>query len=70
MKTELIKISEFQRRVWGEGGTPLTPQAIRDQLRNDILPGKQIGKLWFVDWAAYSRMTGFHLVDAVLKRAS
>lgn len=70
MKTELIKISEFQRRVWGEGGTPLTPQAIRDQLRNDILPGRQIGKLWFVDWAAYSRQTGNHLVDAVLKRAS
>lgn len=72
MKTiarELIKISEFQRRVWGEGGTPLTPQAIRNQIRNEDLPGEQIGKLWYVDWTAYSRRTGNALVDAVLRRA-
>lgn len=69
MKNELIKISEFQRRVWGENGTPLTAQAIRNQIRDDILPGRQMGKLWYVDWTAYSRQTGNHLVDAVLRRA-
>jgi hypothetical protein len=70
MKTELIKISEFQRRVWGENGTPLTAQAIRNQLKNDILPGEQHGKLWFVDWTTYQLRTGNDLVDAVLRRAS
>ncbi|MFC2974625.1 hypothetical protein ACFOJE_20750 [Azotobacter bryophylli] len=69
MKRELIKISEFQRRCWGENGTPMCAQAIRQQLRNDKLPGQQIGKLWYVDWAAYSRHTGNDLVDAVLRGA-
>ena len=72
MKTparELIKISEFKRRVWGERGTPLTSQAIRNQIVNDVLPGEQIGKLWYVDWTAYSHSTGNNLVDAVLRRA-
>lgn len=70
MKPEFIRISEFQQRVWGENGTPLTSQAIRNQIKNDDIPGKQMGKLWFVDWAAYSRTTGNSLVDAVLKKAS
>lgn len=65
--SELIKISEFQRRVWGEKGTPLTPHAIRDQLQRDELPGKKIGKLWFIDWTAYQRMTGNALADRVLR---
>lgn len=65
-RTELIKISEFQLRVWGENGTPLTRHTIRNQLQNDVLPGKQIGKLWFVDWTAYQRMTGNDLADRVL----
>ncbi len=64
---ELIKISEFQKRVWGENGTPLTPQAIRDQLVRDVLPGKQIGRLWFIDWQAYQRQTGNALADSVLR---
>lgn len=70
MKRELIKVSEFQRRVWGENGTPMCSQAIRQQLRNDKLPGEQIGKLWYVDWAAYQRRTGDDLVDAVLRGAA
>lgn len=70
MKRELIKIREFQRRVWGENGTPLCAQAIRNQIRNDALPGEQVGKLWFIDWTAYSRRTGNDLVDAVLRSAT
>lgn len=65
-KTELIKIREFQRRVWGENGTPLTRQTIRNQLQHGVLPGAQIGRLWFVDWTAYQRMTGNTLADRVL----
>ncbi|WP_408003463.1 hypothetical protein [Pseudomonas arsenicoxydans] len=34
MKKELIKISEFQRRRWGEGAPPQCPQAIRNHIRN------------------------------------
>jgi hypothetical protein len=49
MKKELIKISEFQRRRWGENGTPPCPQAIRNYIRNGKVPGEQIGKLWYVD---------------------
>jgi hypothetical protein len=64
---EMIRISEFQNRVWGENGTPLTPQAIRNQIRDDKLPGQKIGKCWYVDWRAYQRQTGNHLVDAVLR---
>ncbi len=44
MKRELIKISEFQRRRWGENGTPQCPQAIRNHIRNGVVPGEQIGK--------------------------
>ncbi len=65
--SELIKISEFQRRVWGEKGTPLTRQTIRNQLQHDVLPGEQIGRLWYVDWEAYQRMTGNELADRVLR---
>lgn len=66
---ELIKITEFQRRVWGENGTPLTAQAIRDQIRSERLPGRQMGKMWFIDWTAYSRGSGDDLVAAVLNRS-
>lgn len=70
MKRELIKIREFQRRVWGENGTPLCSQAIRNQIRNDVIPGERVGKLWFIDWTAYSQQTGNDLVDAVLRSVS
>jgi len=36
MKRELIKIREFQRRRWGENGTPQCPQAIRNHIRNGM----------------------------------
>lgn len=67
LQRELINITEFQRRVWGKNGTPLTAQAIRNQLKRGDLAGQQVGKLWFVDWTAYQRQTGDHLVDAVLR---
>ncbi|WP_028627711.1 hypothetical protein [Metapseudomonas resinovorans] len=70
MRKELIKISEFQRRKWGENGTPLCSQAIRNQLRDRKLPGERVGKIWYVDWAAYTRQTGNPLVDMVLKGAA
>jgi len=70
MKKELIKISEFQRRKWGDNGTPLCSQSIRNYLRNRKLPGERIGKIWYVDWAAYQRTTGNALVDMVLKGAA
>lgn len=64
---ERIRISEFQRRVWGAEGTPLCSQAIRNKIRSGEIPGEKIGKLWFVDWAAYQRLTGDELVDRVLR---
>lgn len=67
MRKELIKISEFQRRKWGENGTPLCSQAIRNHLRNRKIPGERVGNIWYVDWAAYQRLTGNNLVDMVLK---
>jgi hypothetical protein len=70
MKKELIKISEFQRRRWGENGTPQCPQAIRNHIRNGQVPGEQIGKLWYVDWTAFSRSEGNDLVAMVLKGAA
>ncbi|KAB0489675.1 hypothetical protein [Pseudomonas vancouverensis] len=70
MKKELIKISEFQRRRWGRGGTPLCSQAIRNHIRNGQVPGEQIGKLWYVDWNAFSRSNGNDLVAMVLKGAA
>lgn len=66
--TELIKISEFQRRVWGAQGTPLTANALREQIKRGDLPGKQIGKLFYVDWSLYRRLTGNSLVDQVLTK--
>jgi hypothetical protein len=70
MKRELIKISEFQRRRWGVNGTPPCPQAIRNYIRNGQVPGEQIGKLWYVDWTAFSRSDGNDLVAMVLKGAA
>jgi hypothetical protein len=70
VKPELIKIAEFQKRAWGENGTPLCSQAIRNHIKNDDLPGKKIGKLFFIDWSAYKKLTGDSLVDAVLRKAS
>ncbi|WP_349616965.1 hypothetical protein [Azotobacter salinestris] len=70
MKKELIKISEFQRRRWGDNGTPLCSQAIRMQLRNGILPGEQIGKLWYIDWTAFTKADSNDLVSMVLKGAA
>lgn len=70
MKKELIKISEFRRRRWGENGTPMCSQAIRNQLRNGELPGEQIGKLWYVDWSAYQSGQQNELVAMVLKGAA
>ena len=58
MKKELIKIREFRRRRWGENGTPPCSQAIRNYIRNGQLPGEQIGKLWYIDWAAYTKSNG------------
>lgn len=70
MKRELIKISEYQRRVWGENGTPLSPQAIRNQIRNGVLKGERIGKLWFVDWTAMKKASRNDLVAMVLRGAA
>lgn len=69
-RKELIKISEFQRRRWGDGGTPPCSQAIRNYIRNGIIPGEQIGKLWYVDWATYQASQKNELVAMVLKGAA
>ncbi len=65
---ELIKISVFQLRVWGENGTPLCANAIREQIKRGDLPGRQLGKLYFVDWTRYRQQTGNNLVDQVLNK--
>lgn len=69
MKCELIKISEFQRRRWGECGTPPCPQAIRNQIKNGRIPGEQIGKLWYVNWSVFKTAASNDLVSMVLKGA-
>ncbi len=43
MRKELIKISEFQRRRWGKNGTPPCPQAIRNHIRNGMVPASRSG---------------------------
>lgn len=70
MKRELIKISEFRRRRWGENGTPPCSQAIRNYIRDGKLPGEQIGKLWYIDWADFNKSAGNELVAMVLKGAA
>lgn len=45
-------------------------QAIRNYIRNGIVPGEQIGKLWYVDWAAFNASNGNDLVAMVLKGAA
>jgi hypothetical protein len=67
---DLIKITTFQQRVWGAHGTPLCANAIREQIKRGDLPGKQIGKLYFVNWSVYRKQTGNTLVDQVLNRRS
>ncbi len=69
-RRELIKISEFQLRRWGPGGTPPCSQAIRNYIKNGIIPGEQIGKLWYVDWTAYQAGNRNDLVAMVLKGAA
>ncbi|SDS18903.1 hypothetical protein SAMN05216421_1067 [Halopseudomonas xinjiangensis] len=66
--SELIKISVYQRRVWGENGTPQCANAIREQIKRGDLPGKQIGKLFYIDWTRYQQQTGNSLVDRVLNK--
>lgn len=61
------QISEFQRQRWGENGTPPCHQAIRNYIRDGKLPGEQIGKLWYIDWAAFNKAAGNDLVAMVLK---
>mgnify|MGYP001587227431 CR=1 FL=1 len=70
MQRELIKISEFQKRRWGNNGTPPCSQAIRNYIRNGIIQGEQIGKLWYIDWTNYSKSAGNALVSMVLKGAA
>ncbi|MFZ3203993.1 MAG: hypothetical protein WA161_08975 [Pseudomonas sp.] len=70
MKKELIKISEFQRRKWGENGTPMCSQAIRNHLRNRAIPGEKIGRTWYVDWNGYERLSQNLLVNMVLMGAA
>jgi hypothetical protein len=45
-------------------------QAIRNHIRNGVVPGEQIGKLWYVDWTAFNRSYGNDLVAMVLKGAA
>jgi len=64
---ELIKITEFQRRYWGENGTPLCSQTIRNRIRDGEIPGLRVGKLWYVDWHAFRKSSGNELVSMVLR---
>jgi hypothetical protein len=63
---ELISIKEFQRRVWGENGTPLSRQSIRNHLLNCKLPGRQVVGNWYVDWSEYQAQNADDLVEKVL----
>ncbi|EGH71587.1 hypothetical protein PSYAR_13609, partial [Pseudomonas syringae pv. aceris str. M302273] len=42
----------------------------RNYIRNGLLPGEQIGKLWYIDWAAYNKAAGNDLIAMVLKGAA
>ncbi|OQR35333.1 hypothetical protein BWR15_15485 [Pseudomonas sp. T] len=63
---ELISIKEFQKRVWGENGTPLTRQAIRRHLLNCKLPGKQVVGHWYIDWNEFQAQNADEFVEKVL----
>lgn len=63
---ELISIKEFQRRVWGENGTPLSRQSIRNHLVNCKLPGMQVLGNWYVDWNEYQAQNMDYFVEKVL----
>lgn len=63
---ELISIKEFQRRVWGENGTPLSRQSIRNHLITCKLPGRQVVGNWYVDWCEYQAQNADELVEKVL----
>ena len=67
MSSELINVEEFQLRVWGKNGTPPTKQAIRNMMRREEVPGVKIGRLWYIDWKLYQKLTGDDLVDQVLR---
>lgn len=63
---ELISIKEFQRRVWGEHGTPLSRQSIRKHLLNCKLPGKQVVGNWYIDWNEYQAQNADVFIEKVL----
>lgn len=63
---ELISIKEFQPRVWGENGTPLSLQPIRKHLLNCKLPGKQVVGNGYVDWSEYQAQNADDFVEKVL----
>lgn len=63
----LIKIKEFIIRVYGEEGTHPTPQTITRMCRRGEIPAEQIGRLWYVKWDIYQKLTGENLVDKVLR---
>jgi hypothetical protein len=63
---ELISIKEFQRRVWGENGTPLSRQSIRNHLLNCKIPGKQVVGNWYIDWNEFQEQTRDEFVENVL----
>ncbi|WP_442793284.1 hypothetical protein [Pseudomonas sp. MF6776] len=65
-----LRTSRISRARGPQEGTNAVHRRKRAAIRNGQVPGEQIGKLWYVDWTAFSRSDGNDLVAMVLKGAA
>ena len=61
----LISIDEFLETAFSEKSRPTRRTLIR-QIQKKLLPGKKIGRTYFIDAKLYAQLTGDPLVDRVL----
>jgi len=61
---KLIKLDQFRKDYFAEGSRPAL-KTIRRQIKSGEIPGKKIGKVYYVDMDKFN-LTGNPLVDSVL----
>lgn len=64
----LITVEQFRLRTFAPGSRP-HPNTVIRWLRNRLIPGRQIGKQWYVDSIALDA-NGNPLVEKVLRDVS
>lgn len=62
----LMRAEEWARRRFTPESRP-NRKTLHRWLAEGIVPGKQVGRNWYVDVDAEARATGDELVDAVLQ---